>query len=125
MRLSACRLFGLLLSSYQPEELVSSSPAGGVADKKRRGRGKRRQLQSVEYLLQDTVLKVKRATVELIRLVFIFIHVFSSGAESVWFILYAAELTTSQHRVGKPGRVLAMTSTRTLISSHVYHVHRV
>ena len=69
--------------SYQPEELVSSSTAGGAADKKSRGRGKRRQLQNVDYILQDSVLKVKGATVDWPGKSSIFILVYSPGADSV------------------------------------------
>ena len=58
MRLSSCRLFGLLFASYKPEEVASPSTSSGVAGKKKKKR-KGKKGQCMEYMLQDSVVKVR------------------------------------------------------------------
>lgn len=57
VRLGSARLYGRLFAAYEPEEIVSGE------GKKRRKKGKKagKDKKVIEYLLQDSVLKVSWA----------------------------------------------------------------
>ena len=60
MRLSCCRLFGLLFASYKPEEVASPSTSSGIAGKKKKKKKRKgKKEQCMEYMLQDSIVKVR------------------------------------------------------------------
>ena len=61
VRHSSCRLFGLLFASYKPEEVASPSTSSDIAGKtkKKKRKSKKGQCQIMEYMLQDSVVKVR------------------------------------------------------------------
>ena len=62
VRLAASQLFGLLFTAYTPDELVSMAISGSDAKRKKSRRSKSGET-SLEYIVDNTLIKVSVNTV--------------------------------------------------------------